>query len=187
MPRQDLTREQRTALVAFLKAQQGSNISRAPLRSSFRPRRPTARSGSRSASIVGPEHGQPASRGSPRRRRGEALLPKVGCLSCHKLDERDGRVGPDLAFTAAQRDVPWLMAHFKDPKSVVPGSLMPPYPLPDEIFDVAVGRTSCAGTVPAIPARAGEALRAALLPLPRREGPGRRRHRRATSTRSRAT
>jgi len=44
-------------------------------------------------------------------------------------------VGPDLTFTSGLRDHGWLMAHFVDPKSVIPGSLMPPYPLPEDAFD----------------------------------------------------
>jgi mono/diheme cytochrome c family protein len=133
MPRQDLTAHQRLALATFLKAQQGARISRAPLQQfvSAQQQRPEWLPlqlvvGARVAAEV--EALDPA-------RRGEALLPRVGCLSCHHLDGRDGRVGPDLTFTASQRDHAWLMAHFKDPKSVVPGSLMPPYPLPDDIFD----------------------------------------------------
>lgn len=132
MPRQDLTAEERLALATFLKAQQGNRLARAPL-SQFvagqEPRPewlPVER-------ILGADAA--AIRDLPPAARGEALLPKVGCLSCHKLGERDGKVGPDLAYTTAQRDHGWLIAHFEDPKSVVPGSVMPPYPLPNEIFD----------------------------------------------------
>ena len=132
MPRQDLTKGQVTALVAFLKAQQGANISRAPI-NTFRASQAERPKWLPLANIVGKAAiDLEAKTGAAR---GEALLTKVGCLSCHRLDERDGRVGPDLAFAAAQRGKPWLLAHFKDPKSVVPGSLMPPYPLPDDIFE----------------------------------------------------
>lgn len=133
MPRQDLTGDQVLALTAFLEAQQGSNVARAPLASylSAQQQRPGWLP---VAQIVGPEE---ASRVEPMpaAERGAALLPRVGCLSCHKLGEQDGRVAPDLGWTAGQRDHGWLMVHFRDPKSVVPGSLMPPYPLPDEIFE----------------------------------------------------
>ncbi len=132
MPKQDLTREQVAALVTFLKAQQGANIAKAPL-SKFRAAQEERPKWLPLSHIVGSEASQmEAKSGVPR---GEALLPKVGCLSCHRLEGRDGRVGPDLAFTSAQRDRPWLLTHFSDPKSVVPGSLMPPYPLPGDIFD----------------------------------------------------
>ena len=133
MPRQDLTGEQRMSLVAFLKAQQGAHISRAPL-ASFQAAQAERPKWLPLDLIVGHETAAQLAAQSPAQR-GAALLPRVGCLSCHKLDERDGRVGPELAFTSAQRESPWLLAHFRDPKSVVPGSLMPPYPLPDDIFD----------------------------------------------------
>jgi mono/diheme cytochrome c family protein len=138
--------------VAFLKAQQGSRISAAPL-TQFVAGKADRPKWLPLSVIIGAEAAAvetlaPAAQG-------EALLPKVGCLSCHKLDERDGRVGPDLTFTSQQRDAPWLTGHFKDPKSVVPGSLMPPYPLPDPIFD-ALTQYLLARKAPEIPPEDGE-------------------------------
>jgi len=132
MPKQDLTDRQRMALTAFLKSQQGSLVSRAPLTQfvAKQERRPEWLPVER---IVGAQ--AQALETMPPAERGRVLLPQIGCLSCHKLDDRDGKVGPELAFTAAQRDRAWLMTHFHDPKSVVPGSLMPPYPLPEAAFD----------------------------------------------------
>ena len=132
MPRQDLTAVQRRQLVAFLKAQQGAQISRAPLQA-FQQAQAQRPRWLPLGLIAGPET-EATQAALPPAAQGEALLPKVGCLSCHKLDASDGRVGPELAFTSVQRDEPWLMGHFQDPKGVVPGSLMPPYPLPDGIF-----------------------------------------------------
>jgi mono/diheme cytochrome c family protein len=132
MPKQDLSPEQVEALATFLKAQQGSNIARAPLQA-FRSTQSGRPEWLPVALIVGPE-AEAIEKLDPVRQ-GEALVARVGCLSCHRLDERDGKVGPDLAFTSAQRDHGWIMAHFEDPKSLVPGSVMPPYPLPETIFD----------------------------------------------------
>jgi mono/diheme cytochrome c family protein len=132
MPRQDLTDEERLSLVAFLKAQQGAHISRAPL-ATFQAAQAERPKWIPLDLIVGHDAVVQLQSQTPARR-GEALLPRVGCLSCHKLDARDGRVGPELAYTSGQRDETWMLAHFRDPKSVVPGSLMPPYPLPDDIF-----------------------------------------------------
>lgn len=131
MPRQDLTPEQVSGLVAFLKAQQGAQISRAPLASFVSAQAPRPRFLEMSL-IAGPEAARIEALASAER--GRAFLPIAGCLSCHRLDERDGRVGPDLSYVPAQRAEPWLMTHFQDPKSAVPGSLMPPYPLPDDLF-----------------------------------------------------
>ncbi len=63
------------------------------------------------------------------------------------------------------------MTHFQDPKSVVPGSLMPPYPLPGDIFD-DLTRYLLSRPLPAVPAAPAEQLHGALRALPRREGPG---------------
>jgi mono/diheme cytochrome c family protein len=133
MPRQDLAPGQVKALAVFLKAQQGARISRAPL-AQFRSAQQQRPEWLPLSQIVGPELATRLDGLTPAQK-GEALLPRVGCLSCHRLDGRDGRVGPELAFTAQQRDHDWVMAHFEDPKGVVPGSLMPPYPLPAEVFE----------------------------------------------------
>ena len=132
MPKQELTVEQRRALATFLKAQQGSRISRAPLQQfvSAQAARPEWLE---VATITGPETAR-AMTAQTIQKRGETLLPLAGCLSCHKLGDKDGLVGPDLDYASAQRDHGWLLAHFKDPRSVVPGSIMPPYPLPTEAF-----------------------------------------------------
>ena len=152
MPRQDLTDHQRLALTTFLKAQQGSRISRAPLQQFV-----SAQQARPEWLEVGAIAGAEAARAMANQnlvQRGETLLPKAGCLSCHKLGAIDGLVGPDLEYASVQRDFPWLMAHFKDPRSVVPGSIMPPYPLPNEAFvaltEYLVSRP--VGTVPDAPA-----------------------------------
>jgi sulfur oxidation c-type cytochrome SoxX len=148
MPKQDLTPGQVTSLVAFLKAQQGAHISRAPLAKFVSAQEARPRWLEMSL-IVGPEAEKLEALDAVER--GRAFLPKAGCLSCHRLDERDGRVGPDLAYVAAPRQEPWMMAHFKDPKSVVPGSLMPPYPLPDALFG-DLSRYLLSRKLPALPA-----------------------------------
>ncbi len=148
MPRQGLAPDQVLALTAFLKAQQGSRIARAPL-AQYRSAQQQRPEWLPLALIVGPDTATALAPLDPVKR-GEALVPRVGCLSCHRLDGRDGRVGPDLAFASAQRDHTWLMGHFRDPKSVVPGSVMPPYPLPAETFD-ALTRYLLARPLPEIP------------------------------------
>lgn len=134
MPKQDLAPEQVLALTAFLKAQQGARISRAPLQS-YRSTQQQRPSWLPLAQIVGADEATRLETVADPAERGRALLQQVGCLSCHRLGERDGRVGPDLGYASAQRDHDWLITHFRDPKSVVPGSLMPPYPLPTEAFE----------------------------------------------------
>ena len=82
MPKQDRGKEQVAALVTFLKAQQGANIAKAPL-SKFRAAEEERPKWLPLSHIVGIEAPQmEAKSGAPR---GEALLPKVGCLSCRRL------------------------------------------------------------------------------------------------------
>ena len=38
------------------------------------------------------------------------------------------RVGPDLSRAGGKYDRQWHVSHFRDPRSLVPGSVMPPFP-----------------------------------------------------------
>jgi cbb3-type cytochrome c oxidase subunit II len=38
------------------------------------------------------------------------------------------RVGPDLSRVGGKYDAQWHATHFRDPRSLVPGSVMPPFP-----------------------------------------------------------
>ncbi len=180
------TKEQRTAARRVPEGPAGRERLARAAREVPAPPRPSARSGCRSGSSsaatprspLASPGARPARRGAPPARR----LPRPATSSA----TRDGRVGPELAFTSAQRDETWMLAHFRDPKSVVPGSLMPPYPLPDDIFE-SLSAYLLSRRVPDDPGRPEKRYARALLALPRREGAGQRPHRRATSTRSRAT
>ncbi len=56
---------------------------------------------------------------------------KQNCVACHPGGGKKG-IGPDLtAMPADHRNAAWLIPHFKNPSSVVPGSSMPPVTLPD--------------------------------------------------------
>jgi ubiquinol-cytochrome c reductase cytochrome b subunit len=70
---------------------------------------------------------------------GRALYAKSGCSACHSIHGKGGKIGPDLTHVAARRpDADWHVRHFKDPKSVVPGSIMPKIDLSDkELRDLA--------------------------------------------------
>jgi ubiquinol-cytochrome c reductase cytochrome b subunit len=67
---------------------------------------------------------------SPEELTGLAIFKKQGCLGCHPGAGKTG-IGPDLTkMPAIQRNVGWMVPHFKNPSAVVPGSAMPPIDLP---------------------------------------------------------
>ncbi len=65
--------------------------------------------------------------------RGKALFAQFGCAGCHRVHGEGGAVGPDLSFEGDLRpDRGWHLRHFRDPQAVVPGSIMPKFPLSEE-------------------------------------------------------
>jgi len=68
---------------------------------------------------------------SPEELAGVGYFKKENCASCHALGSGEHKIGPDLAGPAIKRDAAWMIAHFKTPSAVVPGSNMPPIQLSD--------------------------------------------------------
>ncbi len=62
---------------------------------------------------------------------GKRLYGKLGCSGCHRIHGEGGMVGPDLSYVGDSRDADWLIRHFKNPRAVVPDSIMPAYSLPN--------------------------------------------------------
>ncbi len=58
---------------------------------------------------------------------GGAAIDREDCRQCHQLYGEGGRRGPVLAHLLGKRDKEWLVAHFKEPKRLVPGSKMPSF------------------------------------------------------------
>lgn len=54
------------------------------------------------------------------------------CSTCHNLAEGPPKIGPNLAGVGNSKDAAWMIAHFKDPAGVVPGTAMPPIHLTDD-------------------------------------------------------
>ncbi len=66
---------------------------------------------------------------TPEELAGLGLFKKQGCLGCHPGAGQKG-IGPDLTkMPADQRNVAWMVPHFKNPSQIVPGSVMPPVDL----------------------------------------------------------
>jgi ubiquinol-cytochrome c reductase cytochrome b subunit len=53
------------------------------------------------------------------------------CSTCHNLTEGQTKLGPNLAGTSIRKSAPWMMEHFRNPSSLVPGTSMPPIHLGD--------------------------------------------------------
>jgi len=53
------------------------------------------------------------------------------CATCHNLAEGTPRIGPNLATTSVRKSPAWMMEHFRNPSSLVPGTSMPPIHLDD--------------------------------------------------------
>ncbi len=58
---------------------------------------------------------------------GRDIYYRKGCSGCHKMAGAGGNIGPDLTNegNVLLHTVEWHKSHFKDPSSVVPGSMMP--------------------------------------------------------------
>ncbi len=64
---------------------------------------------------------------------GQRIYQENKCSACHTINGIGGTIGPDLTHVAKRRDRDWIYRHFKDPRSVVPGSAMPSFGhLPEE-------------------------------------------------------
>jgi len=68
---------------------------------------------------------------SPEEMAGIGYFRAQNCASCHTVGEGKPGVGPDLADRAVRKDAAWMIAHFKRPSAMVPGSAMPPIRLTD--------------------------------------------------------
>ena len=81
-----------------------------------------------SSKAEGPEEWQQL---SPEELAGIGYFRKENCSSCHAVGEGPQKVGPDLASTEIHRSASWMIAHFKRPQELVPGSSMPAIRLSD--------------------------------------------------------
>ncbi len=58
---------------------------------------------------------------------GAMLYEAQHCGACHMVNEVGMKVGPPLNGVSEHRDRAWLEEHFRDPKKMSPGSIMPAY------------------------------------------------------------
>jgi ubiquinol-cytochrome c reductase cytochrome b subunit len=68
---------------------------------------------------------------SPEELAGIGYFRKENCIACHAVGGEGGKFGPDLTQTAIRRNAAWMIAHFKSPSRMIPGSPMPAIQLSD--------------------------------------------------------
>jgi len=130
MPQFKLSDDERKALVIFLKSRRGANPAASSV-DQFKLEASTAKPVPESVADV--EAAITAAK-TPAAR-GEELIQGYACLSCHKADDRDGGISPDLSREGLMRDHAWLMDHFRNPRSRIPDSNMPAFGLPEQDFE----------------------------------------------------
>lgn len=62
---------------------------------------------------------------------GSHLFQGKGCIGCHSLGGEGGKIGPPLDDVVKRRTESWLVAHFRDPQAVSPGTVMPQFGFTD--------------------------------------------------------
>ena len=123
MPKFELSDDEIKALTVFLKSRRGINFAETAL-GQYRARLQQAKT-------EGPKQEASA---APSATRGEQLIGERSCTACHRLGEKDGHIGPDLSDEGLIRDEDWMMAHFREPKSKIPDSIMPVFGFADTDF-----------------------------------------------------
>jgi len=75
---------------------------------------------------------------SPQELAGIGYFREEHCASCHTIDAKPGTSsgpGPDLANLRTRKSAAWMIAHFKHPAAMVPGTSMPSILLTDAQLD----------------------------------------------------
>ena len=146
MPKFDLADDELKALTIFLKSRRGINFAETSL-GQYR-----ARLQQTKLEIPSKDKGEAL----PSAARGEQLISERSCTACHKLGDRDGHIAPDLSYEGLIRDEDWMMAHFREPKSRVPDSIMPVFGFGDADFRSITAYLKTRNTPP--PFKSGEEI-----------------------------
>lgn len=93
----------------------------------------------------------PAVEKDPKALAGLRLYRDLRCVYCHRIAGKGGVVGPELDKVAGDESEEWLAKHFRDPKSVTPGSAMPKLNLLDDEIDALVAYMKSLGGGPFSP------------------------------------
>jgi mono/diheme cytochrome c family protein len=137
MPKFDLSDDEIKAIVVFLKSRRGLNFAETSIQQ-YR---------ARIHQIKATPGVMPANAASEAAR-GEQLVAQRSCTACHKLGDKDGQIAPDLSYEGLVRNDDWLLAHFKNPRSRVPDSIMPSFGFPEADFAALSSYLSTRKTAP---------------------------------------
>lgn len=145
MPKFNLKPDEVKAIVVFLKSRKGINFVETGLER-YRQRLADA-----SKTEGGPAAAAKELSG------GAELIDRFACTACHKLDGKDGGIAPDITYAGLMRDEQWIADHFRDPRALMPDSIMPSFRFTEAQFQAMSGylagkKTPIAATV------TGEAL-----------------------------
>ena len=120
MPKFHLSDEDIRALVVFLKSRKGRNFAETEIQ---RYRLRETGGAELVQATVKPVEVRPGAE----RETGEKLIRDRSCTACHKLNDRDGGIAPDLSYEGLWRDQDWVFNHFQNPRSREPDSNMPTF------------------------------------------------------------
>lgn len=112
MPTMELTDEEVTALVIYLKSLTGENLMRGPVAhfletKAWKEQKPKE---------------VPVTIAS-----GKQVYEDKACNACHMINGVGGKIGPDLSVYGLQRTRAWMIQHHLNPRSLVGGSIMPDF------------------------------------------------------------
>lgn len=127
MPKFNLTDDEVKALTVFLKSRRGFNYAETTLdryRATLNKEESTPVVPVANNAPTTPVSNDPVARGGQ-------LVNERACVACHKLGDQDGGIAPDLSFQGLLKEEKWVIAHFKDPRALVPDSIMPTFGFSD--------------------------------------------------------
>jgi cbb3-type cytochrome oxidase cytochrome c subunit len=58
---------------------------------------------------------------------GAQVYVQNSCVSCHKVKDMGGTIGPKLDGLSGRRSRAWIASHFANPQQLSPGTIMPPF------------------------------------------------------------
>ena len=64
--------------------------------------------------------------------RGKKIFGESRCITCHPVEGKGGRIGPDLGKVSSKVRPAWLFRWIKDPKALLPDTKMPTYGFSDQ-------------------------------------------------------